>query len=224
MALCHPSVGMAELTGNDRHGDSSHSENRCMCMLQYMETDRRIDTCAPTGITHRAQLLGALPPASVLAPEEYFGGRAAGDEALDQLRCSAGESDVAPSDSRARTGCEHLLMLAPSSRCMLCLREVENATAVRILQIKAKLRLAINAVLVTPSCDPGSAGSATPITDVKTLFQHPPIRFAAGSEAQASGASRECCFADSAGHRVGSPIDFAYFLSTIRARTLPDRS
>jgi hypothetical protein len=64
-------------------------------MPQYMKTNRRTDTCPPAGVTHRAQLLRALPPASVIALEQNVGGRAAGDEALDQLWCFAGESDVA---------------------------------------------------------------------------------------------------------------------------------
>ena len=61
---------------------------------------------------------------------------------------------------------------------------------------------------IRDSRDPGPAGGATPIADVKPLFQHPPIRFAADSEAEARGASRECCFADSPGHRVGCPRRF----------------
>ena len=40
-----------------------------MRMPQHMETDGRIDTCARAGVTHRAQLLGALPPAFVIALE-----------------------------------------------------------------------------------------------------------------------------------------------------------
>ena len=64
------------------------------------------------------------------------------------------------------------------------------ASSVRILQIigKAELGLAINATLVASSRDPGPAGGATPIADMKTLFDHPPIRFAADRQ----GAGARC--------------------------------
>ena len=41
-----------------------------MGMPQHMETDYRADTCALAAVTHRAQLLGALPPAAVIAFEQ----------------------------------------------------------------------------------------------------------------------------------------------------------
>ena len=66
-----------------------------MGMPQNMETDCRLDSCALAGVTHRAQLLGALPPAAVVALEQHVARRAAGDQALDQLGRLAGEGDVA---------------------------------------------------------------------------------------------------------------------------------
>ncbi len=60
MALRHPSIGMAELPGDHRHGDGRHGKDRGVGMPQHMEADCRADTCALAAVTHRAQLLGAL--------------------------------------------------------------------------------------------------------------------------------------------------------------------
>ena len=56
-----------------------------MGMPQHMETDCRTDPCALAGMTHWAQLLGALPPAALIALEQHVAGRAAGDYGLDQV-------------------------------------------------------------------------------------------------------------------------------------------
>jgi hypothetical protein len=67
VAFRHPGIRMAELPGDHCHGHGLHGEDRSVGMPQHVETDCRLDRCAPAGVAHRAQLLGALPGAAVLA-------------------------------------------------------------------------------------------------------------------------------------------------------------
>src|SRR5215510_9642230 len=62
-----------------------------------MESDCGDDASAHTDLTHRPQLLGPLPPTSVIALEQHVGKLAAGDQALHQLRRFASEDHVAHS-------------------------------------------------------------------------------------------------------------------------------
>jgi hypothetical protein len=74
-------------------------------------------------------------------------------------------------------------------------RRVKNIVAVGVLEIvcKPKLGLAINAVLVTPSRDPGPAGTPSAITDMKSLLENTPIGFGAGNKAQKRAAGCQKC-------------------------------
>ena len=95
MLLGHARVGVTELAGNHRHGDTSHCQERAVRVAQHVEGDRWCDAGARAGFAHGACLLGPLPGPPVVAAQERISRRAAGDQAIDEGTAFVRERDVA---------------------------------------------------------------------------------------------------------------------------------
>src|ERR1700737_2146608 len=87
------------------------------------------------------------------------------------------------------------------------LREIQDAIAIAILQIvrQADLGFVIDAVFVTPARDPGAAGCASPVAEMKSLLDDAPIRFCLNGKAQPCAARSQSCLAHGARHAVSPP-------------------
>jgi len=88
-------VGVTELAGNHRHGDTPHGQERAVRVAQHVEADRRRDAGARAGLMHGAPLLGPLPRPPVVADEERIARRSSGDQAIDEGTGFVRERDVA---------------------------------------------------------------------------------------------------------------------------------
>jgi hypothetical protein len=141
---------------------------------------------------------------------------------LEIVRHGTGDRVGAGAGQR-ETGRQPLLVSPPAPRCALRLREIQDAIAVGILQIirQADLGFAIDAVLIAPARDPGAAGGASPVAEVESLLDHAPIGFCLHRHPQPRAARAQGCLPHRARHAFTSS-DFAYFLSIIRDRIIPD--
>jgi len=95
VTLSHARIGVAQLAGDHRHWHSLHGKDRSVRVPLDVEADRRDDARPCTGIPHRPQLLGALPPTRVMTPEYQISRRSSRDQTFDKLRRLVGQRDVA---------------------------------------------------------------------------------------------------------------------------------